>query len=117
MKTIEYDTAQSGFQSVLKSWQLIALQVVWSAPEGLNTRSVHQKVNEKLEGDSISRASIINFLEDMREMKILSGIDRTGKGGHQWVYMTKMDEAAFKRFIVEKLLSSMMESFPIRHGK
>ncbi len=65
-----------------------------------------------LETDTISRASVINFLEDMREMGVISGEDKTGKGGHHWVYYPGLDEDGFKRFIVEKMVVSLMESFP-----
>jgi hypothetical protein len=70
MKGREYDTSQAGFNAVLKDWQLKAMQVVWGSPDGANSRTVHQKVNQVLEGESISRASIINFLESQREMGI-----------------------------------------------
>jgi hypothetical protein len=73
---------------------------------------VHQKVNQNLKGETISRASVINFLEDMREMGVFSGVEETGKGGHHWVYYPKIDEAGFKRFIIEKTIYSLMDSFP-----
>ena len=71
-----------------------------------------QKANQALEGETISRASVINFLEDMREMGVLTGEERTGKGGHQWVYYPAMDEKGFKRFIVEKMIAPLRANFP-----
>jgi hypothetical protein len=65
-----------------------------------------------LSGRTISRASIINFLEAMREMGVLFGEERTGKGGHHWVYRAAMDEAEFKRFIASMLLESLMRDLP-----
>jgi len=112
MKGIEYDTSQKGFNTVLKDWQLKATQVVWSSPNGVNSRTVHQKANQALQGETISRASVINFLEDLREMGVLSGEERTGKGGHHWVYYPKLDEAGFKRFIAETLLEKLIREFP-----
>jgi predicted transcriptional regulator len=112
MYGLEYDTAHTGFGAVLKDWQLKAMQVVWSSPNGANSRMVHQKVNQILKGDTISRASVINFLEAMREKEVLSGEERTGKGGHHWVYYPKLDEAGFKKYIVENMIASLMENFP-----
>jgi hypothetical protein len=112
MKSIVFDTSQLGFHSVLRGWQIKALQAVWNNPEGLNSRMVWEKVNQVLEGESISRASAIYFLDDMLEMGVLRGEERTGKGGHHMVYYPAMDEAGFKRFIAERLIANLMESFP-----
>jgi len=112
MNRLEYDTVETGFNTVLKNWQLKAMQVVWSSPDGANSRIVNQKVNQMLKGETISRASIINFLEDMREMEVLSGEEVTGKGGHHWVYYPKLDEAGFKSYIVDKMIGRLIENFP-----
>lgn len=56
MKGLEYVTSKTGFHTVLKDWQLRALQVVWGAPEGANSRTVKEKVNKVLDGESISSA-------------------------------------------------------------
>ena len=112
MNHLEYDPKQSGLNAVLKPWQLKAMQVVWSSPEGANSRTVWVKVNQMLQTETISRASIINFLEAMRIMKVLGGVEETGKGGHHWVYSPAMDESEFKKFIANTLLSSLMKSFP-----
>lgn len=97
---------------MLRDWQIKTLQVVWNNPEGVNSRMVWQKVNQVLEGETISRASVINFLDAMLDLGVLRGEDKTGKGGHHMVYYPAMDEEGFKRFIVEKLITSLMESFP-----
>ena len=49
------------------------MQVVWGSPQGANSRAVWLKVNQMLGGGSISRASIINFLEEMRGLGVLGG--------------------------------------------
>ena len=113
MNGIEFDTAQTGFSAVLKDWQLKAMQVIWHTPEGANSRKVWQEVNKMLGRDTISRASIINFLNDMKELGVLDGDDRTGKGGHYLVYKLGMNEAEFKYFIASKMLESLMRGFPI----
>jgi len=59
MKGIEYDVSQTGLRAVLKDWEFKAMQVVWSSPEGANSRTVWQKVNQMLGGVSISRASVM----------------------------------------------------------
>jgi len=112
MKGIEYDVSQTSFRAVLKDYQELALRVIWNSPEGANSRTVWKKVNQALVGKTISRASIINFLEAMREMGVISGEECTGKGGHHWAYKVAMDETGFKRFIAMTLLESLMRDFP-----
>jgi predicted transcriptional regulator len=73
---------------------------------------VNDKVNAELTPNTISRASIINFLESMREMGVLKGEDRTGKGGHHWIYSPAMTEAEFKQFIAKTILENLMRDFP-----
>jgi len=62
MKGIEFDASQTGLRAVLKDYQELALRVVWNSPEGANSRTVWEKVDRMLGGETISRASIINFL-------------------------------------------------------
>jgi len=112
MARIEYDVSQTGFRAVLKDYQELALRVIWNSQEGANSRTVWVKVNQMLGGETISRASIINFLEHMRKTGVLDAYDRTGKGGHQFVYRMGMNEEQFKRFIVKTLLESLMRDFP-----
>jgi len=110
--SIEYDTSREGLSAVLKDWQTEALRAVWKSKDGLNSRRVWEQTNVALKPVTISRASIINFLEAMREMGVLNGEEKTGKGGHHWVYKPAMDEAGFKHFIAFKLLERLMTNFP-----
>ncbi len=109
---IEYDASEKGLRAVLKGYQEIALRVIWESKEGLNSGAIWMKANEALKPESISRASIINFLEAMRETGVLKGVERTGKGGYHWIYSPAMDEAEFKQHIAKTILESPMRSFP-----
>jgi hypothetical protein len=80
MNGIEFDASQTGLRAVLKDYQELVLRVVWNSPEGVNSRTVWVKVNQMLGGETISRASIINFVEYMRKTGVLDAYDRTGKG-------------------------------------
>jgi len=81
-------------------------------PEGLGSSAVWDRVNAGLKGETISRASIINFLESMREAGVLKGDEKTGKGGHRWIYSPSMSEAQFKQHIARTILESLMRDFP-----
>jgi len=109
---IEFDTKESGLRAVLKDYQEIAMRAVWESSTGLSSKQDWDKTNERLNGGTISRASIINFLEAMREMGVLKGIEITGKGGHRWIYSPAMNEAEFKTFIADTLLRNLLRDFP-----
>ena len=112
MNGIEYDVSETGLKAVLKEWQIKAMEVVWGSPDGANSRTVWMETNKALKSESISRASVINFLNDMKELGVLTGDDCTCKGGHHWIYKAAMDEAGFKQFIATTLLDSLMRDFP-----
>ena len=112
MTGITYDTSQVGLEAIFRKWQLKALEVLWNSPKGAKSFTVWEKVNKVLEGETISRASIINFLEAMRELGVLSGVEESGKGGYHWIYSPAMDESGFKKFIADTLLGKLKSEFP-----
>jgi len=109
---IEYDASEKGLRAVLKDYQEIALRVIWASPEGLGSRAVWDRVNAELKPGTISRASVINFLESMKEMGVLKGDEKTGKGGHRWIYSPAMNETEFKEFIADTLIKKLMRDVP-----
>jgi len=48
----------------------------------------------------------------MREAGVLKGVERTGKGGHHWIYSPSMNEAEFKQYIARTILERLMTDFP-----
>jgi hypothetical protein len=110
---LEIDTSQRGLRMVLKDWQEEAMKVLWGNPQkGQISREVFDQVNKRLNPGSISRASIINFLEDMVSMGVLNRTEITGKGGHRGVYSPKMDEPGFKKFVAKMAIEALMRNFP-----
>jgi predicted transcriptional regulator len=113
MFNLEIDVSQRGLRMVLKDWQEEAMTVLWGNPQkGQISREVHNQVNKRMSPGSISRASIINFLEDMASMGVLSRTEITGKGGYRGVYSSKMAESGFRKFIVKRAIEALMRSFP-----
>ena len=110
--SIQYETGETGLRAVLKDYQEHALRIIWASKEPLNSRQVWQKVNEKLHPETISRASIINFLDAVRETGVLKGEEVTGKGGHHWMYTPAMNEAEYKQYIAKTLVEHLLKYFP-----
>lgn len=112
MKSIQYDASKMGLDSIFRPWQVVVLDTIHVSSTGMNSNAVTITVNKKLGQNSISRASIINFLEYLRGLGILRGEDETGKGGHHWVYFPGMGDPQYKQFIVDMILTRINEEFP-----
>ena len=109
-----FDPSKTGLRKTLREYEELALRYVWeTGDEGAGSGLTWRAVNERLEeGKTISRASIIFFLNRMLDQGVLSWRGATGKGGHHKIYITKLDESGYKRYIVRTLLESVAKDFP-----
>jgi DNA-binding PadR family transcriptional regulator len=78
----------------------------------MTSREVYQAVNRSLGNKTISRASIINFLNDMCDEGVLKYEEETCKGGTRRKYFTGLDEEGFKKHVAKVVLNSLMRDFP-----
>ena len=97
---LKMDLNQDSLSMFFKDYQLEALNILWSTNQGLISREVWEQVNQHTQ-INISRASIINFLNDMAELEILNTTTETGKGGHRSRYSPKYDEAQTKQYLAD----------------
>jgi predicted transcriptional regulator len=111
---IVIDPSKDGLEKVLRDYQIEALSHVWKHDGvGLTSREVYEAVNESLDwGRSVSRASIINFLNAMCDEGVLDFEEETCKGGMRRRYKKGMDEPAFKKYVASTVLRSLMKDFP-----
>jgi len=111
--TLIFNPASDGLSKVFRDYQEEALRFVWERnKEGAISREVWSTVNEKLVPKTISRASIINFLNAMVDEGVLDYDERTGKGGYHRVYRPKLNEAEFKKYVAQTVISSLLKDFP-----
>lgn len=109
---MEFDISKRGLGTVLKPWQEETLRVIWADSGGVGSHYVWEKVNDRLGEGSISRASIINFLEWARNLGVLRGIEGKGRGGYRWLYSTNMDEIEFRKYMVRTMINCISREFP-----
>ena len=106
------DLSEKGLQMFFKDWQVDAIHYLWAIrPEGATSREVWINVNQRLQG-SISRASIINYLNAMVDEDLLTYIEETGKGGHHRVYTVKYGESDLKQHLAETLIDKLLKEYP-----
>ena len=109
---LQLDTGKESLNMFFKDYQVESLRYLWRVqPEGANSRAVWTNVNESLRG-SISRASVINYLNAMVDEALLTYTETTGKGGHQRVYTIKYDETEFKQHIAGLIISKLLIEYP-----
>ena len=108
------DPTMEGLNKIHSEYEELALQTLWNlGEEGANSRKVWDTVcNNLSEGNSISRASIIFFLNRMVEQGVLSFRDATGKGGHQKIYYPILDRQEYITQIAKTCIQSMLKDFP-----
>ncbi|MBL7079588.1 hypothetical protein ISS39_04610 [Candidatus Bathyarchaeota archaeon] len=111
--TLIFNPQNKGLAKVFKDYQEEVVKFIWEVGDrGAISRDVWIKVNERLVGKTISRASIINFLNAMVDEGLFDYHEETGKGGYHRVYRPKLDEPAFKRHVAQIMISSLMKDYP-----
>ena len=91
------------------------MQTLWQLPtdKGGSSRDVWVKTNVGLAGTkTISRASIINFLNAMVDVGVLTFHEITGKGGHRRIYAPMFDEAGTKAYLANMFIQKMYAEWP-----
>ena len=109
-----FDPTKTGLRKTLKEYEELALRYIWeTGDEGAGSGSAWRTVNERFEeGKTISRASVIMYLNRMVDDGVLGFRDATGKGGHHRIYVTKLDESGYKKYVIRTLLESVAKDFP-----
>jgi len=103
------ETEKQGFEMFFKPWQVEAFKALWKTPEGANSKTVWDTVTETTR---ISRASIINFLNEMVDEEILTYTETTGKGGHYRIYKLELSETELKATIANRLIQKLLNEYP-----
>ena len=97
---LSLDLSETGLAMFFKPYQVASLDLIWNSEENLSSRQVWEQVNEQLPG-TISRASIINFLNASVDLGLLNYIETTGKGGYRRLYSSKLSKPETCTFLVE----------------
>ena len=96
------DLSETGLRMFFKPYQIISLDILWNSEETLSSRQVWEQANEKLPG-TISRASIINFLNASVDNGLLNYVETTGKGGYRRLYSSKLSRPETSVYLSEKV--------------
>jgi Fe2+ or Zn2+ uptake regulation protein len=103
---LNLDLSETGLDMFFKPYQIISLDLLWNSNETLSSRQVWEQANMQLPG-TISRASIINFLNASVENGLLDYVETTGKGGHRRLYSSKFSKSGTSTYLTEKVKESL----------
>ena len=114
MASFKFDPSKQELRKTLKEYEEVGLRYVWSLGEGgVGSGKTWEAVNERLGPDkSISRASVIFFLNRMVDQGVLDYTSASGKGGYHRVYFPVMDERGYKKYLLKTVVKSLMRDFP-----
>ena len=100
------DLTKTGLDMFFKPYQVAALKILWSSRNHLSSRQVWEQANEQLPG-TISRASIINFLNASVDNGFLNYAETTGKGGYRRLYSSKLDKSETSTFLSQIVMDCL----------
>ena len=113
---MQLHTGKPGHNAVWKDYEAEAITFLLErGEEGSGAGDVFSHVLFKLSelGKSISRASIIFFLNRLVDDGLASYTTRTGKGGHAKVYsLSDRTREAFNNSVIDKFLYKLWETYP-----
>ena len=114
------NTDKNGLAAIFKEWQVplveelfkrrtLSSREAYEFLEELDLRTGRKKFGKAL--GSVSRASIINFLNYMVDQNILDFDLKTGKGGHHRIYKMTMTYEEFIHKIMDTFIETL-EALP-----
>jgi predicted transcriptional regulator len=107
------DLTQTGLRMYYLDYQIEVLKQLWNNPEGLTSLALHKKVNAYYKGKkTISRASIIIFLNDLTDMNYVRGEKEKRRRGYAIRYKIIYTEDEFKQHLIDKTIKKLHEQFP-----
>ena len=110
---MKLDTGKEGLAAVYREYELTVLEYLFSVDEGAGSGRVWKWVNEEsdwaMAGNTISRASVIFFLNRLVDEGLLDWRDTTGKGGHHRLYEMKVNRQEFAKAVIDKFVRKLRE--------
>jgi len=85
---IRINLESEGLESIFKPYQVKIMEYLWGSDKPKRSYDVWQGVGP----ENISRASIINSLKWLRDLRFIKETTETGKGGHRGLYEAFLTE-------------------------
>ena len=90
--------SETGLEMFFQPYMITSLDILWRNNKYLSSREVWEMVNEETE-ETISRASIINFINAAVDLGLLNFEEITGKGGYKRIYKPKLSKPDTSKYL------------------
>jgi hypothetical protein len=113
---MKFDTSNEGLNTLFKPYQASLLEHIWElnnpSRTGITSGQAHGFIQGTGEKELMkSRASVINFLNNMVDAGVLTFNEESGKGGYHRVYYPSMDRDQFAKYVTEAITDKLHEVF------
>jgi predicted transcriptional regulator len=111
---VKLNTKEKGRRAIWREYEQIAIDYLYEegTPQGSGP-VFHATLKElMIQEKSISRASIIFFLNRLRDQKLVEYTEGTGKGGHHGLYHAHLTREEFEARVMETILESALDALP-----
>jgi len=101
---MKFNLEKEGLETVLLSWQVELMRWIWRVDGEVDSRTAHAHL--KASKTPMSRATTINFLNNMAKKGFLTYKETTTKGGWKRLYEPSEiapDEEAFRKVLAERI--------------
>ena len=103
MNRLVFDPNQKGLLTILNPWQIDLLDTIWNNPtEKFTTAELHKRNSHQ-----ISRASVINFCQDMAKEGYIGQTITDGKGGKRGLYFSNLARDEFLIIVKAELKTAI----------
>ncbi len=114
---MKLDTDKKGLEAIFKEWHVPLIGELFKGESGSGklykfTEEHDIRTGGKGSSSSVSRASIIFFLNDLVDEEILTYEYRTGKGGHHRVYKMLFTREELAHKLIGQFVNKLLEVFP-----
>ena len=114
---MQLETDKKGMAAVFKEWQVPLVEELLSgkpmkSKEATDFLKEHDIRTEQKGRGTVSRASVINFLNYMVDQRLLDYSEKTAKGGHHRIYKMILTREEFAHKITDRFVNKLLEAFP-----
>jgi len=95
------------------TYKEIVLNLIWEKEEeGVIASQLHKHVKNLMKGKAVSRAAILNYLNDLCREGVLKFTEETCRGGRRKRYFPRMGKVDYERENVRATLQKLLKTYP-----
>lgn len=102
---LRMDLSKKDLHMFFRDWQVKVLNYLWENKEGFSVKELYASLGE----DTISRASILYFLNEAVDNGLVEKEITTGRGGIRGIYSSKYDLEGTKQYLVKEFTERLQE--------